>query len=199
MLQCSSHDVNLLRPFLHPHLFNNEISSFSGFILTVLLSLSYFDGPRSEAVMHFESFVRPQATLHPPPEFLFSGFCLILPLSWHLSILSYILGESFSWHGTMQADLRIEARICTWRCAIHLEQNAEMHLVCSQTIVCCRIPSGFQLELEDIRLLKLCVTVSLGQADNLDMFNHNFPYRRTGKGLRVIFPEACGHVSAIVR
>lgn len=74
--------------------------------------LSYFDGPRSEAVMHFESFVRPQATLHPHPEFLFSGFCLILPLSRHEGrILSYILGESFSWHGTMQADLRIEARI----------------------------------------------------------------------------------------
>ena len=33
VLQCSSHDVNLLRPFLHPHLFWNEISSFSGFIL----------------------------------------------------------------------------------------------------------------------------------------------------------------------
>ena len=27
------------------------------------------------------------------------------------------------------------------------------------------------------------------EADNLDMFNNNFPYRRTGKGLRVIFPE----------
>jgi len=27
------------------------------------------------------------------------------------------------------------------------------------------------------------------EADNLDMFNSNFPYRRTGRGLRVIFPE----------
>lgn len=32
------------------------------------------------------------------------------------------------------------------------------------------------------------------QADNLDMFNNNFPYRRTGKGLRVIFPEARGNI-----
>lgn len=36
----------------------------------------------------------------------------------------------------------------------------------------------------------VCHLSSAHQADNLDMFNNNFPYRRTGKGLRVIFPEA---------
>ena len=32
--------------------------------------------------------------------------------------------------------------------------------------------------------------MAIWEADNLDAFNYNFPYRRTGRGLRVIFPEA---------
>ena len=84
-----------------------------GSLLTGLRPLALSSSsPRSEAVKHFERFVRPQA------EPLLDGSAFRMPPD-----------------SAFQADLRIEA-------------------------------------------------------DNLDMFNNNFPYRRTGKGLRVIFPEA---------
>lgn len=199
VLQCSSHDVNLIASVFAP----TFILEWNLFIFRFYLTLM---DPGQKLWCTLKALCDHRLLcIHTPSSSFraFASFCLF-PGMRAAFFLTFLEKAS---HGMAPCRLtfvsRPEFHVCftapgVERFLWHLEQNAEMHLVCRQTVVCWGIGSGFQLELEDIPLLKLCVTVSLGQADNLDMFNHNFPYRRTGKGLRVIFPEACGYISEIV-